>query len=41
VMVMADDPEVRATRLGLLKKVNDLLARFADFRAVATDSGIR
>jgi glycyl-tRNA synthetase beta chain len=36
VMVMADDPEVRRTRLGLLKNVNDLLARFADFRAVAT-----
>jgi glycyl-tRNA synthetase beta chain len=41
VMVMAEDPEVRATRLGLLKNVNDLLARFADFRAVATDGGTR
>ncbi len=38
VMVMADDPEVRRTRLGLLKNVSDLLARFADFRAVATTS---
>jgi glycyl-tRNA synthetase beta chain len=38
VMVMAEDPGVRAARLGLLKNVNDLLARFADFRAVATGS---
>jgi glycyl-tRNA synthetase beta chain len=36
VMVMADDHAVRDTRLALLKAVNDLLARFADFRAVAT-----
>ena len=37
VMVMAEDPAVRETRLALLKSVNDLLARFADFRLVATD----
>jgi glycyl-tRNA synthetase beta chain len=37
VMVMADDPLVRDTRLGLLKAVNDLLARFADFRLVSTE----
>lgn len=36
VLVMAPDPAVRDTRLALLKAVNDLLARFADFRAVAT-----
>jgi glycyl-tRNA synthetase beta chain len=36
VMVMAEDRAVRDTRLALLKAVNDLLARFADFRAVAT-----
>jgi glycyl-tRNA synthetase beta subunit len=35
-MVMAEDPAVRETRLALLKSVNDLLARFADFRLVAT-----
>jgi len=34
---MAEDPAVRETRLALLKSVNDLLARFADFRLVATD----
>ena len=32
-----DDPAVRDTRLALLKAVNDLLARFADFRLVATE----
>jgi glycyl-tRNA synthetase beta chain len=37
VMVMAEDHAVRDTRLALLKAVNDLLARFADFRAVATE----
>jgi glycyl-tRNA synthetase beta chain len=36
VMVMAEDHAVRDTRLALLKAVNDLLARFADFRAVGT-----
>jgi glycyl-tRNA synthetase beta chain len=42
VMVMAEDRAVRETRLALLKAVNDLLARFADFRAVATtDSATR
>ncbi|HET8761350.1 MAG TPA: glycine--tRNA ligase subunit beta [Nitrospiria bacterium] len=41
VMVMADDPAVRDTRLALLKAVNDLLARFADFRAVATTETAR
>lgn len=40
VMVMVDDTEVRQTRLGLLKTVNDLLARFADFRAVATGGSV-
>lgn len=37
VMVMAEDPAVRETRLALLKAVNDLLARFADFRLVVTE----
>jgi glycyl-tRNA synthetase beta chain len=37
VMVMAEDPAVRDTRLALLKAVNDLLARFADFRLVVTE----
>lgn len=40
VMVMAEDPAVRAARLGLLKTVSDLLARFADFRAVATGGSV-
>ena len=36
VLVMAEDLAVRNARLALLNGVNDLLARFADFRLVAT-----
>ena len=35
VMVMAEDPAVRANRLGLLKAIADEFGRIADFRQLA------
>ncbi len=37
VLVMADDPAVRANRLGLLKRVSDLFADVADFRKIQAE----
>ena len=37
VLVMADDPAVRANRLGLMKRVSDLFGDVADFRKIQAD----
>jgi glycyl-tRNA synthetase beta chain len=37
VMVMADDPAVRANRLGIMKRVSDLFADVADFRKIQAE----
>jgi glycyl-tRNA synthetase beta chain len=37
VMVMADDPTVRANRLGIMKRVSDLFADVADFRKIQAE----
>ncbi len=37
VMVNADDPAVRAARLGLVRSVSELFLAVADFRRIATD----
>ena len=37
VMVMADDPSVRATRLHLLATIGDAFARVADFSLISTE----
>lgn len=37
VFVMADDPALRAARLGLLRSVAELFLSVADFRAISTD----
>jgi glycyl-tRNA synthetase beta chain len=38
VLVMADDPAVRANRLGLMKRVSDLFADVADFRKIQAEA---
>jgi len=35
--VMADDPAVRANRLGLMKRVSDLFGDLADFRKIQAE----
>jgi glycyl-tRNA synthetase beta chain len=37
VLVMADDPAVRANRLGLMKRVSDLFGDVADFRKIQAE----
>jgi glycyl-tRNA synthetase beta chain len=37
VMVMADEPSVRANRLGIMKRVSDLFADVADFRKIQAE----
>jgi len=37
VLVMADDPAVRANRLGLMKRVSDLFGDLADFRKIQAE----
>jgi glycyl-tRNA synthetase beta chain len=37
VFVMAEDPALRAARLGLLRRVAELFLSVADFRAISTD----
>ena len=37
VLVMADDPAVRANRLGLMKRVSDLFGDIADFRKIQAE----
>jgi glycyl-tRNA synthetase beta chain len=37
VMVNAEDLDLRAARLGLVKRVADLFLAVADFRRIATD----
>jgi glycyl-tRNA synthetase beta chain len=37
VMVMADEPAVRANRLGIMKRVSDLFADVADFRKIQAE----
>jgi glycyl-tRNA synthetase beta chain len=37
VLVMADDPGVRANRLGLMKRVSDLFGDIADFRKIQAE----
>ena len=37
VLVMADDPAVRANRLGLMKRVSDLFGDIADFRKIQVE----
>jgi glycyl-tRNA synthetase len=36
ILVMADDPSVRATRLGLLATIRDLAAPVLDWQALGT-----
>jgi glycyl-tRNA synthetase beta chain len=37
VLVMADDPRVRANRLGLMRRVAALFAGVADFRKIQAE----
>jgi len=37
VLVMADEPAVRANRLGIMKRVSDLFADVADFRKIQAE----
>jgi glycyl-tRNA synthetase beta chain len=37
VLVMAEDPTVRANRLGLMKRVSDLFGDVADFRKIQAE----
>ena len=37
VLVMADDPAIRANRLGLMKRVSDLFGDVADFRKIQAE----
>jgi glycyl-tRNA synthetase beta chain len=37
VLVMAEDPAVRANRLGLMKRVSDLFSDVADFRKIQAE----
>ena len=37
VMVLADEPKLRANRVGLLRSISDSFARIADFSAISTE----
>ena len=37
VMVLADEPSLRANRVGLLRSISDSFARIADFAAISTE----
>jgi glycyl-tRNA synthetase len=37
VMVLSDDPRLRANRVGLLRSISDRFARIADFSAISTE----